>query len=265
MTRIRAGQPRNRDSIIVTRKKFRFLQCQDRPSSRLFHGCPGSPAVQRPGREANHSHLCLVPRLRMSGSVPLLPHVLSQRAQDSLYKQGVTSLLTSIHVPARTNSAIPVCEQPGSTDIARPQPTVSASHHYSQWQGLGWLNAIPLNIAIKCVISMPTSLFLQSGDSKIRKRMHVHCHLRAGVKTAWIGINLQAPFFFLCCWPSGQRSTSLRLSIGLYPHQCDYPITSYISWRQRNATDKNARQFLFVTSLHYDVMEICVVHVAVQT
>jgi len=55
----------------------------------------------------------------MSGVVPLLPHVLSQRAQDSLYVQGVTSLLTSIHVPARTDSAIPVCEQPGSTDIVR--------------------------------------------------------------------------------------------------------------------------------------------------
>ena len=134
---------------------------------------------------------------------------------------------------------------------------------YSQWQGLAWLNVIPLNIVIKCVISMSTSLCLQGGDSKIRKLMHVHCHLKAGVKTAWIGINLQAPFFFCAV---GHLARDLLWGCPcLYPHQCDYPITSYISWRQWSSTDKNARQFLFVTSLNYDVMEICVVHVAVQT
>jgi hypothetical protein len=55
----------------------------------------------------------------MSGAVPLLPRLLSQRAQDFLYTYGVTSLLTTIHVPVRTDSAIPVCEQHGSTNIAR--------------------------------------------------------------------------------------------------------------------------------------------------
>ena len=40
--------------------------------------------VMRPGREAGHlPHL--VPRLRMSGSVPLLPHKLPWRAQEQRY------------------------------------------------------------------------------------------------------------------------------------------------------------------------------------
>jgi hypothetical protein len=50
---------------------------------------------------------------------------------------------------------------------------------------------------------MPISLCLLDGDSKIRKRTHVYCHLKAGVKGASIGINLQAAFFsvLLAIWP----------------------------------------------------------------
>lgn len=88
----------------------------------------------------------------MSGAVPLLPHVLSQRAQDFLYTQGLRSLVIPVHVPERTDSAIQVCEQPGSTDIARR----SVGHLSIQWQGLALLNVITGNNGIECVISMPT-------------------------------------------------------------------------------------------------------------
>jgi len=100
----------------------------------------------------------------MSGAVPLLPHVLSQRAQDFLYTQGVTSLLsfTSRCVP---NQQFQCASSLAVRSLLGAQPIVSTSYHYIQWQGLAGLNVKPGNIAIKCVISMPASLCLQGGDS----------------------------------------------------------------------------------------------------
>jgi hypothetical protein len=94
----------------------------------------------------------------MSGAVPLLPHVPSWHAQDSLYMQDDTWLLTSIRVPEYTDSAIPVCEQRGGLDISgRSAHGIGLFIIYSQWEGITLSNIIMANIWIKCAISVPTS------------------------------------------------------------------------------------------------------------
>jgi len=77
VTILQAGQPRTHGSISRRRRGF-FLPPQRRnrlwsPLSLLFSGGDGGLKLT--------THLHVVPRLRMSGSIPHLPHIFSWRTQ----------------------------------------------------------------------------------------------------------------------------------------------------------------------------------------
>jgi hypothetical protein len=93
---------------------------------------------------------------------------------------------------------------------------------------------------------------------------YLFCSLKLNINTAWISINLRVCSVFIFNGPSGEGSFSLSL----FPHQSNHPITSYILGYHdvsENLQTKNTRQFLFCCSLLYDVMEICAVHVPIET
>jgi len=86
-------------------------------SSHLFHGCPGSPAVKRPGRESNHSPLSSSEVKNERSCTATASRAFTASTGLSVHARRHVAII--IHVPVCTESAIPVCEQPGCTVIAR--------------------------------------------------------------------------------------------------------------------------------------------------
>ena len=85
-----AGCPRNHNLTADRGKKFfSFPKCSDclwSPSSLLFNGNKVFFTERQSGQGVKlTNHLHLVPRLRMTGDIPELPHMPSWQSQGQLY------------------------------------------------------------------------------------------------------------------------------------------------------------------------------------
>jgi len=85
-----AGHPRNHNLTAGRGKRFfSFPKCPDclwGPSSLLFNGNKGFFTERQSGQGVKlTNHLRLVPRLRMTGTIPELPQLSSWQLQGQLY------------------------------------------------------------------------------------------------------------------------------------------------------------------------------------